>query len=321
MAQRKKEIDKLVRKDKVNRKASEITDQVEIVNRKGSSSSGKSEWRLKPAILVVYKISRYGGMTYQRKDLGKEFDGQKEESEWNTRRILYNVDAYSEGRRLRLQCQQMLQGHIPRELREKMSLPINVRGNVCVSTPFGLVCPLAREGRLDAIIQLIESEIKDFNKRWSGVPNTPYLSSFIMKVDFSGSADEATQAVANQISDLLDRLKEAMKNSEVKTIRDVLKEARGIADILPRDKGEAVEKALKDAKNRAMEIVKIARKNEGNLSKALTKLDTSSVDLARFAFEADFDKEKAPSKKEINSVNNLRFAFLGDEEKKEEDVK
>jgi hypothetical protein len=260
---------------------------------------------LKPGILVSLKTTIKGGVHYERRDLSVSLDdasvaqaGPEDEpsktdvAKWETTRVIDDRDEHERAVKLRSKARALIT-------------------TVCVTSDFGLLCPQAREAELDQAL----AEARRIADEHNLTSKATIVRVYVMKGRIASTDEEATRAIASEITDLLEDMQRGIREADPKMIREAANRAREVGQVLDVERQEKVQKAVDVARAAARAIVKRVEKNGEDAQMVIQQLVQAPIETARFAF-LDFETAKtegtseAESEQPLPATNLQRFAEL-----------
>lgn len=130
---------------------------------------------------------------------------------------------------------------------------------ICTLTPFGLLCPRAREADLDAAIVEAESDVAAFNRgvrEANGGVQRTRVDVFAIKGYIADNDEKAARGIASEIAELLDNMKAGVEARDPEAIRAACRKAQALQSMIDEQAGERVSVALAAARSSAREIAK-----------------------------------------------------------------
>lgn len=260
--------------------------------------------QLKPAVILVHRCSRRGGVTYSHQkeifiEKAEDNAQRRESKKWEGERTIHNVEEFQEGQKLQSACKYAVAA-----LGRKTALGI-----------------LVDESRLSDI----DEEIKEWSQKidkFNAAAKFTRIENFIMKFIVSGDNKKVLEMMLRDLAELLEQLTKAMSAADPKSIREVLQKLKNSTELLPAVAADLVENAVSGAKEKAREIAKAqsALKNAVEdreerlveLEILKKKIDLSPVKAARFAVLLDEKAEepKDRSAEVMGARMGQRFAAL-----------
>lgn len=243
---------------------------------------------MKPGILVSLKTSLKGSVVYERRDLEDKTEGETETERWETTKVIEDKTEHEKATKARSKARSMIAAH-------------------CCPTSFGLLCPLSKEDELNEAIREARRMVEDFNE--SAV--RARVDVYVLKGRIADSDEEATRAIASDVTSLLEEMQAGIKAVDVKAIRDAANKARAMGAMLDEDKQAQVTRAIDVARKAAREIVKRVEKGGEAADVVLEEIATKPIESARFAFlDLDDDDVKKTEGDTLPSVELGRLAAL-----------
>lgn len=233
---------------------------------------------LKPSFLVYDGLKLKGGVRYRQTNRKTVAVGKGEFVTYKGERTIEDVEEFKRAKKFREKMWRLL-------LRD----PDN-QEDICINTEVGLICPWEKEEKFDEAVKKIHAEIAGINLKTCKMYFSPV--KFVITPDNT----PASATIARSIIEILDGLKTALENADYKSIRNYLRNTRGLSTIWPDDIAVNLDKALDSSRKQANDIAKKLRKAANNIEKVKKGVDTSKVDLARSGF-LEIEGVKQDSKK------------------------
>lgn len=240
---------------------------------------------MKPGILVSLKTSLRGNVVYERQELDGESKGKTKIERWKTVKVIEDTDEHERARKAQGKARSLISAH-------------------CCPTSFGLLCPLSDEDELNEAIREARRVVNNFNQG----ATRARVDVYVLKGRIAESDEEATRAIASDVTDLLEKMRAGIKAVDVKAIRDAANKARAMGAMLDEAKQTQVKRAIDQARKAAREIVKRVENGGEEASVVLESISTKPIESARFAF-LDFD-EPAKAEDSMPAANVQRVANL-----------
>jgi hypothetical protein len=260
------------------------------VREKANGSTRKI--RIRPGIMVSLKPRNRGGVSYVRTDLEKEVPGVGGSlvEEWRTRKVVESPEETDRAKRT---------------IGKAASL---VRA-VCVSTNFGLLCPLDREGELDAAWREARRLVEEHN----ATAETTHLAIYMMKGQVAGTDEEAARSITEEVRGLVEQMNSGIDRLDVEVIREAASKAKQLEEMMEAEQAATVGAAVKAARSAARLITKRAGEDP-----KLVLLDVQRGDLekARMAF-LDLGEDAEVGGEVMPAANVQRFAAIEDDGEQE----
>lgn len=288
---------------------------------------------IKPGILVSLSVRASGGVTYDREDIvkpGEESGGtdevlENEEApaqsapevaEWKTRRTIEDPAEHKRATKARSKCRSLI-------------------ASVCTNTAFGLLCPEPKEAALDEAIAEARLLAKLHNENPANLRTR--VQVYIIKGRIAATDQEATRAIASEMTALMEEMKSGLLDTDAAKVRDAAMRAKKMAAMLDADAGKKVTAAVEKAREVAREITKALAKKEDAVE-IVRQANLDVLDSARSLFlnfeevkiegEAmpatdarplDFDTSEEEVEKE-NGIENYADAALADAEARDQEI-
>lgn len=214
------------------------------------SISSKSPLALAPGILVSTKTYVRGGVVYQthpleatEEDLSLVHTPEAEVFVKRSTKVTDDPDEHERALKVRGAAWRKIAG-------------------VCSETPFGMLCQKAREEDLDKAILESEEMVRLFNA------SSKYtrVDVFTIKGYVADNDEKAAKAIAAELAELIDAMKQGVEARDEKAIRSAMRKAAAINSMINEDAQRRVSVALDMARSAAKEIAKtIKDKGHANL--------------------------------------------------------
>jgi hypothetical protein len=261
--------------------------------------------QLKPAMILVHRCARRGGLSYRRKndktiEDSKSNPEHREKITWESERIIADKEEYDAAVSLRSKCLYAVR---------KLGRP----------TAVGILISADRINEIDEELAKWKTETDEFN----GKAKHCEVENFIMKFYISGDNTEVLKMMLRDLGELLNDLTVAMSKADPKSIREVIVKLKNFDELLPDVTAKVVGTAIEGARELARNISKAQRelKNAAedrqeklvDLELIKRKIDTSPVNLARFAVLTPEDAQEATEDKSgalVGAQMRRRFAAL-----------
>ena len=221
---------------------------------------------LTDCFLVVGGIQAHGCVRYTHTDREEELKGNVEKSEWQTHKVVSNVSEQKVLNATRIELERMVS-----------ALGAHLNG-------FGFIIPMSKEKELNEVLKGITARIKEYKVAAKDTELTAWLSVFQVK-----STDESiAAALYSKTVQLLDDVKEALKNGNIEELRKALNGMRGLDQVLPPDRGKKIVSLIDTARSSARDAVKqvksMSEKKQVEMTKNLLKELESGVSGVRASF-------------------------------------
>lgn len=219
---------------------------------------------LQPGYLVGLATTIRGGVNYTREDIGIEREGVRVVSEWKTKKVISDEEAFEEAVKTRGRCRTLVT-------------------RCCSASAFGLLCRISDEKDLDDGIREAKQLAEAFNDRALGI----HIGVFVMKGKIAETDEEAVRGVSAELGEILSSMRDGISQGDVKAIRDGANKARVIGRMLDEASANRVTEAVTAAREAAKKIVKemtngLDKAEAAAKAIAETRLDV--LDEARFSF-------------------------------------
>lgn len=222
---------------------------------------------MKPGLLVSLKTTVSGGIQYERVQLDHKREGETEVDRWETQRTIEDVAQWEATKRVRSQAAHLIR-------------------RVCITTNFGLLCPIERADELDEAI----AEAQKMADEHNATSSITDIGVYVIKGRIADNDEEAMRAVASEVTGLLETMKRGVEELDVKAVRRAASDAKRIGAMLDSAKDEKVQAAVKAVRATARAIVKQGETNMTAAMKAIVDEARDPIEMARIAFlDLDFD--------------------------------
>lgn len=204
-----------------------------------------SSIKLKPGLLVALSTRVEGGVQYQRKDLSAEraaeeaagaVEGAAVEA-WETVKVTEDPEEHGRAVKARGRARTLVTG-------------------VCISSPFGLLCPSAREAELDGAITLSRQVVDEFN----ATARTTRIDVWVLRGQIVESDTDAARGIAAEIQGLLAEMQSGIVARDADAIREAARKAKALGSMLEGAHAERVSRSVEIARTAAREIVRTISK-------------------------------------------------------------
>jgi hypothetical protein len=242
---------------------------------------------IRPGILVALKSSVSGGVKYSRVNREARIDEEGQAvAEWETTRVITDPEEHERATKVR-------------------SAALGLARDICSPTTFGLLCPMEREGELDAALAQARALIAEHN----AVASCTKVAIFVLKGRIAATDEEAAKAIGAEVQALIAQMNEGIDRMDVEAIRKAAKAAQDMAAMLSEEKQAAVEGAIEAARRAARQIVKRVEKQGEQAAVVLADIQRGGIERARIAF-LDLDTGAAPAGEAMPSVDMQRLGDL-----------
>jgi len=219
---------------------------------------------MRPGILVSLRTSLDGGVSYNRVDLEHDRDASGADvARWETKRVIDDPEEHARAVKIRGKARSEIAKH-------------------CTPTSFGLLCRLDRVDELNEAVRRARAMCDSFNAS----ATYSRVNVYVLTGRIAETQEEATRAIAREITDLLDEMNAGIRDVNPEAIRKAAAKAKAIGAMLDASKASAVQSAVAQARKAAREIVKRVEKGgEDSIKVAKTlSVSTKPIEAARFAF-------------------------------------
>lgn len=217
---------------------------------------------LRPGILVSLKTSVWGNVSYAKKTIEADHrtkDGKKK-ARWETERTISDPAEFEAARKAR-------------------STARTIVGAVCSHSAFGLLCPEDRIDELEAAVK----EAREVADAFNATAKLTRVSVFVISGKIAADDVEAVKAIKSEVRDLLDDMRQGIKDLDVKKVRDAADRARDIGQMLTPGARARIDEAIAAARATARKIVKAGEQAAVEIDRktvrAITEARTAFLDL------------------------------------------
>jgi hypothetical protein len=239
---------------------------------------------LKPGYLVSLKTTIRGGVNYRRRDIeaSHQTDTGAAVSKWETEREIPDPAEFEAATVARGKARSLVTA-------------------VCCPSSFGLLCPLAEEGRLQESIAAARA-IADAHNAGAGISR---VEVYVLVGQVARDDQEAARAIGSEMRDLMAQMDEGIRRADPEAIREAANKARAMGAMLSEDVSGTVNQAIDQARKAARELVKRVEKAGEPAALVIAELASDRIQAARFSF-LDLDEiqeapaESAPSARPID---------------------
>jgi hypothetical protein len=190
---------------------------------------------LRPGLLISLKTSIRGNVTYDKRDIEREYltEHGTKFAKWETERTIADPAEYERAVKVRSRARSII-------------------GGICAKSAFGLLCPENAAVILEQAITEARHLVADFNN----AAKLTRLDVFILAGRIASDEVEAVAAINSEVRDLLADMVEGISNSDVTLIRDAADRARSLSQMLSPDAQGRLQVAIDTARAEARRIVK-----------------------------------------------------------------
>jgi hypothetical protein len=216
---------------------------------------------LRPGLLVSVKTSCRGNVKYDKRDLDEHRNENTEVATWETTRTIADAAEFDAAKKAQSKARSII-------------------ASVCSASAFGFLCREDKADELEAAIRDAQYVVDAFND----TARLTRVSVYVIAGKVASDDEAAVRAINSEVRDLLDKLADGIRNSDVKTIRDAADKAKSIGKVLSPSAQTDVEFAITVARNAAKQIVKAGEAAAVEIDtlaiRAITDARTSFLDLS-----------------------------------------
>lgn len=225
---------------------------------------------LRPGLLVSLKTSVKGGVAYRRTEIDPDHmtETGAREAKWETHRTIEDAAEYELATKVRGKCRSFITA-------------------VCAQSDFGLLCPASKEKLLEQAIADARQTAEIFNQQ----AKLTTISVYIISGRVAYDDVEATKAISSEVSELLETMKQGIAAANPEEIRKAATKAKSIGQMLSDEAGYKVAEAVKQARDIASKIAKMAAESGEVAAVEIQKLKVDAIHAAQAAF-LDLDDAK-----------------------------
>lgn len=234
---------------------------------------------LRPGLLVSLKTTVSGNVSYVRRTIEADHTTKegKRKASWETERVITDPKENERAKIARQTARTLI-------------------GRVCATSAFGLLCPDDKVDQLRDAIRDARKVADDFNAK----AKLSRLGVYVITGRIARDDVEAVKAIKSEVRDLLDQMRQGVKDCDVKSIREAANKARNLGAMLSPQAAARVQDAIDKARSAARAIVKAgetaAQEVDQQTIKSLQRARTSFLDL-------DDEKKVAAPKAEARAVD------------------
>lgn len=190
---------------------------------------------LRPGLLVSLKTHLSGNVTYTKRTIeaAHVVRGGLEKARWETERTVSDPKELEAAKSARSKAAQLIR-------------------SVCAHSAFGLLCPDNAEEDLETAIAAARQVAEDFN----ATAKLSRVSVYVITGRIAPDDVEAVRAINSEVRDLLEDMKQGVKNIDVKAIREAANKARNLGAMLSPDAEARIKIAIEAARKAARQIAK-----------------------------------------------------------------
>jgi hypothetical protein len=171
----------------------------------------------------------------------------------------------------------------PEEYKRAVKLRGKARGlveSVLIPSDFGLLCLKAKKERYDEALK----EAKEYIEFFNNTSRTCHIAIRSIAGEIVESDTEANQSIVGELRDLLTTVQNGVTEMDVKKIRAAADKLKDVGAMLDEDNQRKVVGAVKEAREVANQIAKMARKKATDIGDYVQTIKLKAVDEARFTF-------------------------------------
>jgi ElaB/YqjD/DUF883 family membrane-anchored ribosome-binding protein len=189
---------------------------------------------LRPGLLVSLKTSVTGGIKYDKEEIVPEHDTDRGRvAKWATERTIEDPQEHEAAIKIRGRVRTLI-------------------ASVCAQSAFGFLCPADKSGALDQAIAEARELAKGFNDRAA----ITKINVYVIAGKVAEDDVEAVRAIKSEMTELLSRMEEGVRNFDPEAIREAANKARSIGQMLSPAAQKRVSEAIDAARAAARKIVK-----------------------------------------------------------------
>lgn len=217
---------------------------------------------IRPGVLVSMKTSVWGNVAYRKQTIEAEHRTKKGEAraKWETERTISDPVEFEAARVARSKAGNVIRG-------------------VCSKTAFGLLCPEDAIDELQDAIAQARQIVDEFNAS----SKLTRVGIYTISGRIAADDVEAVKAIKSEVRELLDEMKQGIKDLDVKRVRDAANKARDIGQMLSPAARERIDEAINAARTTARKIVKAgeqaAQEIDRRTIRKITEARTAFLDL------------------------------------------
>lgn len=217
---------------------------------------------LRPGLLVSLKTSLSGNVSYDKLILEGEHRTEQgaARARWETTKTIADPEEHARAEKARSKAASIIRG-------------------VCSQSAFGLLCPEADKDKLESAV----TEARRIADAFNDGAALSRVSVYVITGRIAADDVEAVRAINSEVSDLMARMAEGVRNVDVKAIRDAADRAVQVGRMLPVEIQARAQLAIDAARKAAREIVKAgetaAQEIDTRAIRQITEARTSFLDL------------------------------------------
>lgn len=190
---------------------------------------------IRPGLLVSLNTSVQGNVSYRATTIEGEHtttDGSLKAT-WETEKTIADPAEFKRATEVRSKARSLI-------------------GGVCVHSAFGYLCPEADADVLQDRIAQAQQLARDFN----ATATLTRVNVRVIAGRIAADDVQAAKAINSEISDLLEKMAQGVKDNSVEAIRDAANRAKQLGTMVTQDNSIRLQKAIDAARSAARAIVK-----------------------------------------------------------------
>jgi hypothetical protein len=166
---------------------------------------------LRPGLLISLKTSIRGNVTYDKRDIEREYltEAGTKYAKWETIREIQDPAEHERATKVRSRARSIISG-------------------ICAKSAFGLLCPENAAVNLERAI----AEARHLADEFNATAKVTRLDVYTIAGRIAPDEVEAVRAINSEVRDLLAGMVEGISNFDVKLIRDAANRARSLGHML-----------------------------------------------------------------------------------------
>lgn len=196
---------------------------------------------LRPGLLVSFKTSIRGNVSYDKRDIETEHKtaSGKSKAKWETERTIADPEEYEAAVKVRTK----IQGVVRR---------------ICTDSAFGMLCREDNEPALNAAIEEAYRLAEEFNSSAA----LTRVSFGIMKGRIAADDVEAVKAINSEVRGLMRDMEDGIRNMDPAAIRAAAQKARDVGNMLTPQTAASLRIAIDASREAARKITKAVKAGE-----------------------------------------------------------
>ena len=189
---------------------------------------------MRPGLLVSLNTSVRGNVTYAKQTIENDHltEAGQRKARWETERVIDDPEEHERATKVR-------------------SRALTLVRTICTRSAFGLLCPEIDSDKLDRAISEARKLAEEFNE----TATLTRVSIYVIIGRIAADDVEAMKAINSEVSDLMRRMEDGVRNVDAEAIRNAANAARNIAQMLTPDAASRVRVAIELARAAAKKIV------------------------------------------------------------------